>query len=541
MITKHPTSRTLIVHPLGDLDTLRTDHYRRQLRSLIDEGYRFLIFDLQETPYINSSGLGLLIELLNKTSRLEGSVKLINCSPHVRWILEQTKLDKILIDSDTEPIQHDSEVPYDRLYSFMSDEILLLAQIYDVTEQIMGLDESRAIGDLIMRGLHRALHGLRGAFFIFDPEKRRLSLASWVDQAQNPSRPDLPDIYLEPGRSELKVIQENEVIWHELCDKDKLENNVFYRLGFETLLVAPIHGRQRTYGLLLIEAGPATMKLIQTSRPVVRTFSNICGLAMEKTTLNEQMRNQNQTMDDLIVRARGTHQALTEASKLAALGVVVSGLSHLINNKMVPMMGYTQMLAQKPGLPEWVTEKVARIQASGNEMTQIVEKLTKISRVHDKSLRPIDHAELIRNSLELLTWQIEMQDITVDVQLAGDPPLIEANPDLLLQALLALLHRACTSFAADSAERWIRVSSEAAPDGLKIIIEDNGRQFDEYDQDGWLDPIVPTDAMDGGMIFNYTIPRGIIKKHRGKLALEPGTEGGKKVTIFLPATAAQPA
>jgi anti-anti-sigma factor len=74
MITKHPTSRTLIVHPLGDLDTLRADHYRRQIRSLIDEGYRFLIFDLQDTPYINSSGLGLLIELFNKASRLEGSV-----------------------------------------------------------------------------------------------------------------------------------------------------------------------------------------------------------------------------------------------------------------------------------------------------------------------------------------------------------------------------------------------------------------------------------------------------------------------------------
>ena len=43
MITKNHTSRTLIIHPVGDLDALQAEHYRRQLRSLIEEGYRYSV------------------------------------------------------------------------------------------------------------------------------------------------------------------------------------------------------------------------------------------------------------------------------------------------------------------------------------------------------------------------------------------------------------------------------------------------------------------------------------------------------------------
>ena len=64
---------------IGNLDALRAEHFRQQLRSLIDEGYRYIIFDLEDSPYMNSSGLGLLVEIYNRVNRMIGSFKLINC------------------------------------------------------------------------------------------------------------------------------------------------------------------------------------------------------------------------------------------------------------------------------------------------------------------------------------------------------------------------------------------------------------------------------------------------------------------------------
>lgn len=538
MITKHPTSRTLIVHPLGDLDTLRADHYRRQLRTLIDEGYRFLIFDLQDTPYINSSGLGLIIELYNKATRLEGAVKLIHCSPHVQWLLEQTHLNRLFEESDAAAQAPTPEINYDALYNMMSDEILLLAQVYEVTEQLMGQENTDRIGELTLRGIHQALHTQRGALFLQTDDGKRLRMTSWIENGERSTRPQMGEIALHPGRMEQRMLEGTEVAWHELCDQDKSENNLFYQLGFNTLIAAPIRGRARNYGLVVAEASPETLRLIQSSRPIVRTFTNICGMALEKTILNEQLRERNEQLNAMIGRAHDYRQTLVEAGKLAALGVVITGLGHLINNKMVPLMGYTQMLSQKKDLSEWVTEKVARIQASGAEVNQIVEKLTRISRVQDKAARPTDHGEAIRSALTLLTGQIERDDIIIHIRLAEEAPALQGNPEMLLQAILAILHRACTSFPADNPERWIQITSEANETGVRIVIEDNGCAFDEYDQDGWLDPIVPSEAMANGRIFNYTIPRSIIRKHRGKLSLEPGSSGGKRVILELPAAPA---
>lgn len=537
MITRHPTSRTLIIHPLGNLDTLRSDHYRRQLRSFIEEGYRFLIFDLQDTPYINSSGLGLLIEMYNKASRVEGSIKLLNCSPQVQWTLEQTQLDRILTQPAEEASARDAELHYDTVYSYMSDEMLLLAQVHEVTEQILTLEDPRAIGELILKGIHNALHAQRSAFFMLAPDGKRLQLTSWLSDPEHTAPPAIDELTLRPGHTESRLLEGNETAWHELCDHDKSENNLFYRLGFDTTLAAPIRGHSHKFGLLVVEASLDTMKILQSSRPIVRTFTNICGLAMEKMKLAGQLNQRNSELSQLTERNQGCHQALIDAGKLASLGVVISGLSHLINNKMVPLLGYTQMLAQKKDLSQWVTEKVARIQTSGYEMNHIVDKLTRISRLHDRASHPLDHLELIRTALGLLTSQIEKCDLTIQVETEPNPPLILGNPELLLQALLAILHRACTSFAADNPEGWVRIISEATATGLRITIEDNGADFQEFDKDGWLDPIVPPEAMENGMIFNYTIPRSILKKQRFALALEPRTGGGKRVVIDLPAAA----
>lgn len=539
MITKHPTSRTLIIHPLGDLDTLRSDHYRRQLRSLIDEGYRFLIFDLQDTPYINSSGLGLLIEMYNKTSRLEGTIKLINCSAQVQWTLEQTQLDRILTQSAEETHTQAAVLHYDSVYSYMSDELLLLAQVHEVTEKILALSDPHAIGELILKGIHQALRAQRSAFFLVSPDGRRLQLSSWLDGQEPPARPAVDEIELHPGQLATRLFEGNEVAWHELCDQDKIENNIFYRMRFDTTLAAPIRGQSRKFGLLVVEASAETMKILQSSRPIVRTFTNICGLAMEKTQLARQLQERSTELNQMNEKCQVCQQTLTEAGKLASLGVVMSGLGHLINNKMVPLLGYTQMLSQKKDLSQWVTEKVARIQNSGNEMNHIVDKLTRISRLHDRTNRPIDHAELIRTALGLLTAQSQSRDITVQVETTPTPPPVLGNPELLLQALLAILHRSLTSFDADNPACLVRITSETTDTGLRITITDNGVDFQDFDKDGWLDPIVPTEAMVGGMIFNYTIPRSILRKQRGTLVLEPLPGGGKRVVIDLPAAPAE--
>ena len=534
MITKHPASRTLIVNPVGDFNALQAEHYRLQLRSLIDEGYHFLIFNLETTTYINSSGLGLFAELYNKLTRLEGSLKLIHCNPHAIRLLRQTRLADLLLDSNPEPGRQPKEAPFDSLHAMMSDEILVTTQICKVLEQLLSLDDPGAVAPAMLAGALQVMQAEHGALFLLDPDERRLSLAHWQgrDELDTPPRPG--EISLTAGTIESQLLDRNEVILHELDDRDREAGNIFDRAGFATALAAPIRGRQRKLGLLLIEVGGDAGRVMQIAKPLIHTMTHLCGLALEKMALIAQLRQRNEELSGERAEPHDYHQSLAEAGKLAARGVVISGLSHLINNKMAPLLGYTQMLARNKDVSTWVSEKVARIHESGNEMSLIAAKLIRVSHMRDRVSQPVDHGELIRTAIDLLHEPITRNRIAVQVQLTKDPATLWADPDLVLQALLAILHRACTSFTDEDGEHWVQVTASVCGRSLSILIEDNGSGLDQYDREDWLDPLVPDEAMAQGRLFNYTIPRSIIRRQGGTLQIEDRLEGGKRVVISLP-------
>jgi len=534
MITKNHTSRTLIIHPVGDLDALQAEHYRRQLRSLIEEGYRYLIFDLAETSFINSCGLGLLVEFYNTVTRLEGSLKLINCGPHAFGLLQQTHLDKVLLqDPGSGAGVAETSVKFDSLHALMSEEILFLAQVHQVTEQILNLEEPGAINEAILKGAVQALRAERGALFLLGENDGRLTLAHWQGR-EGEARPRFDDAILRAGHKEHHLIEQNDVAWHHESDRDTQSRGLLRQVGFETALIAPIRGRRRKYGLLVIEASDETGKIIKSAKPLIQTFTNICGLALERATLIRQYQSQAGELEALGQRSQEYHHSLIDAGKLASLGVVISGLSHLMNNKMVPLIGYTQMLSQKKDLPPWVADKVARIHASSNEVSHIVEKMVKISHQRDNTRKVVEVGDLIRTAIDLLSGQIERSRIVTHIHVPVGGPLLQGDADFLLQAILAVLHRACTSFAENDDERWVRVVTSVSGANMRIVIEDNGSDFDEFDQDGWIDPLVPDEAMKQGRMFNYNIPRSIVRRHQGGFMLEPRAERGKRVILDLP-------
>src|SRR5689334_9859507 len=121
MITKNTTSRTLIIHSVPHFDALHVEHHREQIKALIEEGYRHLIFDFDRTEYLNSSALGMLVELYNSMKRVAGTFRLLNCNVEIRNLLHQTQLDKLLLPAeDNAEIATESESPhYDQLHGVM--------------------------------------------------------------------------------------------------------------------------------------------------------------------------------------------------------------------------------------------------------------------------------------------------------------------------------------------------------------------------------------------------------------------------------------
>jgi len=88
-------------------------------------------------------------------------------------------------------------------------------------------------------------------------------------------------VHLKSGRLESRILEGQDVLWHQLNGKEDPGDWLFHKLGFKTMLAAPIWGRQRRIGLLAIEAGEETDRIVQAAKPLIQTFTQISGHAYE--------------------------------------------------------------------------------------------------------------------------------------------------------------------------------------------------------------------------------------------------------------------
>jgi anti-anti-sigma factor len=536
MITKHPTSRTLVVHPVGNLEALTAEYYRQQLHTLVDEGYCFIIFDLEEMTHINSSGLGLLIEFFNVVRQRDGALKLIHCSEQMLWILRQAKLDRMLMGD--EPADR---IAFDPLHALMNHEILMLSHVHQVTEQVLKLDSPLAIGHAILQGTVAAIRSPLGAILFLNETQDRLSLVdSHASEGQR--RIDrMPEIPLRPERLESRLLERDEVTWHNLRGDERDDTALFRRLGFQTMLATPIFGQNRKFGLMALEANEETGALMQFAKPFMQTLAHICGLALQKTMLMGSLNERNEELVTALERVRQCQLSLIDAGHLVSMGTVVGGLCHLLNNKMVPLVGYSQLLGQTQDLPEPVRRKVATIGDATQEIAQIIEKLVQIARMRERVRDKISLNDLVHSVLDLLTASVHRRQVDVQLRLTPHPPELHGESDQFLQALIAVVHHACTSFDDDGRDHWIRIASSVETGNLRLVIEDNGRDFSEDSKADWIDPLAAEDAIATGQIFSYTIPRSVVRRMQGQMVLETRPTGGKRVIIDLPTASAEAA
>lgn len=532
MITKNSGSRSVLIQPSGDLDALTADHYRQRLRPLFDDGFHFFIVDFEDTDHVTSSGLGLLIEIYNWTQGGEGSIRVINCGERILWLLRQTKLDKILL-GEKQPEKQ--EVKLDGLHALMSREILFCSKINEITEKILKLADRERIAELILGGILSACGSARGALYFYDADADGLELG-WSTGFAMGEQPEAKSIALDVACAETEILSDPKIVRIGPAEEpgDPAPSLLKNQLDFSSALLLPIHGEVGNLGIVILEKYGSEEEWEATDDPLLKTYADICGLALEKADLVDRLQCQNEDLQQSLQEVQKFQNTLVDVGKLASLGAVISGMGHLLNNKLVPIIGYTQLLTQTPGLPEKTQSQLNSVNSAAVELKAIMDKLIKVSGSRTISADSIDLNEMIGRTITLLGYHIEKNRVALRLNQSEELPKIEGDHDLLMQAFVALLHRACASFAPDAEERWIEISSWVSEKNICVRIEDNGNGLGAVSVDEWIDPLAPYIELDQGQLFNFSIPRSVIRRHQGELELEERADGGTVVTLTLP-------
>jgi PAS domain S-box-containing protein len=227
-------------------------------------------------------------------------------------------------------------------------------------------------------------------------------------------------------------------------------------------------------------------------------------------------------------------EQLMQAEKLSALGELISGIAHELNNPLTGVMGYSQLLLNAGASPE--TEKnLEKIHKEAVRCQKIVQNLLTFARKRAPERRKVDVNALVEATLELRAYQLKVDGVEVTVDLDPDLPPTSGDFHELQQVFINIINNAHHAMI-DSHRRPSRLSLRTRREGetVRVSIADSGPGISEEHISKIFDPFFTTKEIGKGTGLGLSLSYGIIKEHEGSIGVTSRPGEGATFTVVLP-------
>ena len=239
-----------------------------------------------------------------------------------------------------------------------------------------------------------------------------------------------------------------------------------------------------------------------------------------------------------ITSQRHFQSKILQTEKMAALGQLVSGIAHELNNPLTAIMGYAQLLLGRGQTGDPLRE-AEHIYQEAERARRIVKNLLYFARESKPERLQANFNEIVERTLALRSYELKIQNISVECSLASNLPTTLADPYQLQQVFLNLLVNAEQSLIHSRGGGRVsirtyqpsakRVAFEVADDGPGVPADIASRIFD---------PFFSTKAPGEGTGLGLSIAYGIVKQHGGDVYFENQPSGGARFVVDLPLVSA---
>ena len=230
------------------------------------------------------------------------------------------------------------------------------------------------------------------------------------------------------------------------------------------------------------------------------------------------------------------HSRLARSEKLAALGQLVAGVAHELNNPLTGIIGYAELLSEEVENPT----AIKRIQKLGNEgrrMKRIVDGLLRFARQSNPAARATDLESALHDVVQLREYQLCKCGIHIEVLVDPLLPPLAIGEDELKQIVLNVLNNAIDAVA-ESAERAIRIRASRCENSVVIQFEDSGPGFSDLNRA--FDPFYTTKPVGKGTGLGLSICYGIVQECGGEITITNRQPFGASVVVEIPVAVSQP-
>jgi len=223
-----------------------------------------------------------------------------------------------------------------------------------------------------------------------------------------------------------------------------------------------------------------------------------------------------------------------QREKLAALGSLLAGVAHELNNPLSVVVARAVLLEEQ-GVP--ATQAAAlKIRTAAERCARIVRTFLAMARQQQPERGPVAMNEVVSAALDITGYAVRTSGIEVTLDLADDIPPIHADADQLHQVLLNLIINAQHALQDQPVPRRICVASryDSARDVIRITVADNGPGIPANLRARVFEPYFTTKPTGVGTGVGLAVSLGIIEAHGGTLTVDCPIEGGAVFSIALP-------
>ncbi len=230
---------------------------------------------------------------------------------------------------------------------------------------------------------------------------------------------------------------------------------------------------------------------------------------------------------------------LLQTEKMAALGQLVSGIAHELNNPLTSIQGYAQLLLSRRSASDR-TGDARRISQEAERAGRIVKNLLLFSRETKPERRAVNLNEVIERTLALRAYELKLENIAVELMLDPGLPHTLADAAQLQQVILNLIVNAEQAIVQgrgeESGHGRIRIRTRRlAGDRIGMEISDDGPGISPEIVSRIFDPFFTTKPAGVGTGLGLSIVYGIVQEHGGEVSVESQPGHGATLTVELPA------